>query len=169
MKRTFFFALAAAMVALMSSCSTQYNLTDSQTNLLPVSSMAYTLPTVAELQVNESKVTFQMDFRNNMQLKDISDFSSSPKVQYMIKVALTKAAEKYAADIIVAPNYAIATSEDYRTITVTVTGYPATYTKFHTATPADMELLQKNTKASAVIPCTSSSIHNSEWSEFYAQ
>ena len=170
MKKNILVLVAAIAALFATSCGTTYNITDNNTHLLSVASSAYTLPTVAELQVTATKISFQMTYKNNLSLKDIADFSASPKVQYMIKLTLNKAAEKYDADLIVAPNYSIATSEDYKNVTVSITGYPATYTNFRTATSADMEMIKNGTqKGTAVVPCSASSINDREWNEFYAR
>ena len=84
---------------------------------------------------------------------------------YLQKLAVTQAAQKYDADIIVAPSYSITTSDDLKTVTVTVTGYPATYTNFRSATATDMEIISKNPENSMVVPCTSSTITEPTWNE----
>ena len=169
MRKSLLIIAVAAMAMLTASCNQTYNLTEDNTRLLGVASSAYTLPTVAELQVTSTKISFQMTFNNNLSLKDISGFSDSPKVQYMVKLTLNKAAQKYDADLIVAPNYSIATSEDYRKVTVSITGYPATYTNFRTATNADMELIKGGGNGTEVVPCSASSINDRSWNEFYAR
>ena len=169
MKKSIFALACVAVALLFASCSTSYNLSDNNTHLLTVASTAYTLPTVAELQVTPTKISFQMTYKNNLSLKDISEFSASPKVQYMIKLTLNKAAEKYDADLIVAPNYSIATSEDFKNVTVSITGYPATYANFRTATAADMEMIKNGTGGTSVVPCSASSINDREYNEFYAR
>ena len=167
MKKNILF-FSVAVVLFLASCSSSYNLAENNTKLLSVGSSAYTLPTVAELNVSATKISFQMTYQNNLSLKDISKFSDSPKVQYMIKLTMNKAAEKYEADVIVAPNYTIATSEDFKNVTITVTGYPATYTNFHTATATEMNLI-KGGEGSTVIPCSAASINDRGWNEFYAR
>ncbi|MBQ4376734.1 MAG: hypothetical protein II793_03465 [Bacteroidales bacterium] len=168
MKKSILVLAIAAVAVMFASCGTTYNLTDNNTHLLTVASSAYTLPTVAELQVTPTKISFQMTYKNNLSLKDISEFSASPKVQYMIKLTLNKAAEKYDADLIVAPNYSIATSEDFKNVTVSITGYPANYANFRTATASDMEMI-KNGGGTTVVPCSASSINDREYNEFYAR
>lgn len=169
MKKNILIIASVVAAFFVTSCTQTYNLTEDNTHLLNVASSAYTLPTVAELQVTPTKISFQMTYNNNLSLKDISAFSESPKVQYMVKLTLNKAAAKYDADIIVAPNYSIATSEDYRKVTVTITGYPATYTNFRTATAADMEIIKGGNSGSEVVPCSASSINDRSWNEFYAR
>ena len=171
MNRIFTIFCVAVIAFFVTSCSNTYNLTDNNTHLLTVASSAQTMPVVADLQVSNSKITFDMTFKNNLALRDISEFSASPKVQYMIKLTLNKAAEKYDADIIVAPNYNITTSEDFRSVTVSVTGYPATYANFRTATAEDVEIIKNagTNEATAIVPCSAASINDRSWSEFYAR
>ena len=163
-----FLALAVAFVGLMSvSCSSEVGLTENGTRLMPVTSTAHTMPTVAELRVSSSKISHQLNVKNHYTLKDISDFGDSPKMVYLKKLAVSQAAQKYDADLIVAPSYSITTSEDLKTITVTVTGYPANYVNFHTATAAEMDIISKDPEHSMVVPCTSSSITDPNWNETY--
>ncbi|KWW30057.1 MAG: Uncharacterized protein AUK63_1103 [bacterium P3] len=165
-----FFAISVVTAGLWAaSCSSSFNLTENNTRLLPVSSTAHTTPTVADLRVSSAKISHQVTVKNRFSLKDLSNYGDSPKMVYLQKLAATQAAQKYDADVIVAPSYSITTSDDFRTITVTVTGYPATYANFRPATPADMEMIAKDPERSMIVPCTSSSITDPSWSESYTR
>ena len=166
-----FIAFAVATVGLLSvSCSSQYSgITENNTRLMPVTSTAHTMPTVAELRVSSAKISHQVTVANKYSFRDIADFGDSPKMVYLQKLALTQAAQKYDADIIVAPSYSITTSDDMKSITVTVTGYPANYVNFHTATAAEMDIINKDPEHSMVVPCTSSSITDPSWNESYTR
>ncbi len=169
MKRTIHLLLTAIIAMVAASCATSYNYTDNNTHLMSVSSTAHTLPIVADLDIQSSKIDFKMIFKNNLSLREIADFNASPKVQYMIKLTLNKAAEKYAADVIVAPNYSISTSEDFRSITVTITGFPATYSNFRTATAADMEMIKNGNTSTSLVPCSAASIYDRSESEYFVK
>lgn len=164
------FLIATATIGLFStSCSSEYGITENNTRLMPVTSTAHTMPTVAELRVSSSKISHQVTVTNRFSLKDISNYGDSPKMVYLQKLALNQAAQKYDADVIVAPSYSITTSDDLKTITITVTGYPANYYNFHTATTEEMNIISNDPEHSMVVPCTSSSITDPSWSESYTR
>ena len=165
MKKLFVVGVASLMGLFASSCGSTFSLTETSTRLLPVNSTAYTLPTVADLRVSSAKISHQVTVANHFSLKELSNTGDSPKMVYLQKLAVTQAAQKYDADIIVAPSYSITTSDDLKTVTVTVTGYPATYTNFRSATATDMEIISKNPENSMVVPCTSSTITEPTWNE----
>lgn len=169
MKRILYIIAVAAIGILSVSCSSEYGITENNTRLMPVNSTAHTLPTVAELRVSSSKISHQLSVKNTYSLKDIYNFGDSPKMVYLQKLALNQAAQKYDADVIVAPSYSITTSDDQKTITVTVTGYPANYYNFHTATTEEMNIISNDPEHSMVVPCTSSSITDPSWSESYTR
>ena len=162
-----FIAFAVATIGFFSvSCSSQYyGITENNTRLMPVTSTAHTMPTVAELRVSSAKISHQVTVANKYTLNDIANFGESPKMVYLQKLALTQAAQKYDADVIVAPSYSIITSDDMKSITVTITGYPASYVNFHTATAAEMDIINKDPEHSMIVPCTSSSISDPNWNE----
>lgn len=169
MKKTLF-ALSVISLGLMAvSCSSTFNLSESNTRLLPVSSTAHTLPTIADLKVSSAKISHQVTVKNQFSLKEISSYGDSPKMVYLQKLAATQAAQKYDADVLIAPSYSITTSDDLKTVTVTVTGYPATYTNFRTATAEDMMMIKNDPNGSMVVPCTSSSITDPSWNESYTR
>lgn len=168
--RKLFFAIAAVAFGMISvSCSSEFSITENNTRMMPVNSTAHTMPTVAELRVSSSKISHQVTVKNRYSLKEISNYGDSPKMVYLQKLALTQAAQKYDADVIVAPSYSITTSEDLKNITVTVTGYPANYINFHSATAEEMDIISKDPANSMVVPCTSSSITDPSWSESYTR
>lgn len=166
--RKLFITLTVAIVGLtFVSCTSGYSISENNTCIMPISSTAYTMPIIAELRVSSSKISHQVTVTNSYTLKDISNFGDSPEMVYLQKLALNQAAQKYDADIIIAPSYSIVTSDDLKTITVTVTGYPASYFNIHTATAEEMDIISKNPERNMIIPCTSSSILNPTWSENY--
>ena len=168
--RKFFFILSAIAFGIgTTSCSSEYSLSENNTRLLPVTSTAHTIPTVADLVVSSEKISHKVTVKNRFSLKDLSNYGESPKMVYLQNLAATQAAQKYDADVLVAPSYSITTSDDLRTITITVTGYPATYANFRSATPADMEMIKNDPEKTMVVPCTSSSITDPSWSESYTQ
>ena len=169
MKKCLFYVAALIAGVVLSSCSSSYGLVEKSTRLLPVNSSAHTIPTIADLQVSSMKISHQVNVKNTFSLKELSNFGESPKMVHLEKLAATEAAQKYEADVIVAPSYTIATSSDFKTLTITVTGYPANYTNFRSATAADMEIIKSNPDGSMVVPCTSSSITDPSWSQQYTR
>lgn len=165
MKKLLFIGMAACIGWMLSSCGSQRILSENNTRLLPVSSTAYTIPTVADLRVSSSKISHQVTVANRFSSKELSEESDSPILLHLQKMAITQAAMKYDADLIVAPSYSISTADDQKTITVTVTGYPANYTNFRPATAADMEIIGKNPETNMVVPCTSTAITEPTWNE----
>lgn len=169
MKKTSLLIVSLIVSAVFTSCSSFYNLAEQNTRLLPVASTAHTIPTVADLSVSSVKITHQVTVNNNFSLKELSNFGDSPQIVYYEKLAANEAAQKYDADVIVAPSYVITTSDDHKSLIITVSGYPATYTNFRPATPVDMEMIKNETESNMIVPCTSSQITDPNWRQKYTR
>lgn len=109
----------------------------------PVST-AHTTPVVADLSVSQTRITHKEKFSNNLSATDLVQPNRSAEIRYMKDYTLTRAAKLNNADIIIAPTYDIKTSEDMNTISVEITGYPASYTNFRKATNADLDLIRNS-------------------------
>ena len=110
---------------------------------------AHTTPIVADLTVNAKRITHKETFGNNITKSDLANPARSAEIRYLKDYTLTRAAKLNNADIIITPTYDIKTSEDMNTITVEITGYPASYTNFRKATPADLDLIRNGFLTSA--------------------
>lgn len=150
MKKVFF---AAVITALCASCAvTQPALVptpapsvvrtyeyqeSSARNLEPEQTMLVS-PVIADLEVSETKVyhvereAFEEIEIDESVLNNIADFK---------KIALSRAAKAYDADVMVGTIMDIVT-EDGRLV-ITVSGYPAKYKNFRVATIKDAELVRE--------------------------
>ena len=146
---------------LLFSCSTEeylYKYNESTARYLQPSISGFITPMTADLNVSSTRISHSETFDNELTAEDFKDApkimghtgenettlltsNDSPSIQYMKNYTIGQAVKKYGADIIVAPIMEITTSADYTKITVTVTGYPASYTNFRSATESDIKLL----------------------------
>ncbi len=110
---------------------------------------AHTTPIVADLSVTQTRITHKETFGNNLTAADLTNPNRSAEINYLKDYTLTRAAKLNNADIIIAPTYDIKTSQDMNTITVEITGYPASYTNFRKATVTDLDLIQRGFMTSA--------------------
>ncbi|MCR4827934.1 MAG: hypothetical protein K5864_00545 [Bacteroidales bacterium] len=117
----------------------------------PVAS-AHTMPVVADLTVSSTRITHKETFGNALTAKDLLDPDHSAEIRYLKSYTLTRAVKLNNADLLLVPVYEIRTSADMNTITVEVTGYPATYTNFRKASANDLQLIKQSFDASASTP-----------------
>lgn len=117
----------------------------------PVTS-AHVTPVVADVTVSPTKITHSETFTNELSQYDIEHPNTSAEIHYLKNYTLNKATKKSNADLIIAPIYEITTSADMNTISVIVSGYPATYTNFRTATEKDFELIKTGHETSKLTP-----------------
>ena len=112
----------------LSSCSTTSTRVQSSRTTEIYGPGVLHLPVVADLNVREEKVSATVTGSTSGSTKELRD------------LALAEALEKAGADVLVEPVFE---SESTGTrITITVTGYPATYENFRQATHDDIGLLQ---------------------------
>jgi len=133
MKKNFiFFALAASCVLFFASCATVKKMETVKTRDVIGSEVVY-MPTVATLEVSQTKVTELFTIKAKSKIKDADK-----------AFAVAKLLTKHNADVLVEPRFSIEeiTSGKTTTYNVIVSGYPATYKNFRPLTPADMELLK---------------------------
>lgn len=130
----FTFTLLAVLI--LASCTTtkiSYNeYTTRQTD--PVMTDPYITPTVADLEVSQTKETIAETFTNDLTLKSKFDKKS---IERWKEVTLEKMMKEFNSDVIVAPIFSISTSNDMKNINVEVSGYPAKYTNFRNMQVAD--------------------------------
>lgn len=113
---------------------------------LEVSASAINLPLVAEIQVMQKKIVYVETeaFKKKTVTEVIRQYGNELKTVGLAeykRLALANAANANNADMIVGATFVIETTDDNH-FSVKVTGYPAIYKNFHTATPKDAELLK---------------------------
>ena len=118
---------------------------------------AHTTPIVADLSVSPNRITHKETFGNAITESDIKNPELSAEIRYLKSYTLTRAAKTNNADLILVPVYEVKTSDDMKTITVEVTGYPASYSNFRKATTADLDLIKQGYNTSSHTPKPSES------------
>ncbi|MDX9695718.1 MAG: hypothetical protein RBT49_08010 [Bacteroidales bacterium] len=147
------FSLLSAILILMGSCTTEkfYSYDESTARYLSPEISGFVTPTVADLNVSDTRITHVETFQNTLKESDLNNIEESGTVQYFKNFTIAQAVKKYNADVIVAPIFDIKTSEDFSTITITVIGYPANYINFRKATSDDINLVYPCKKESKII------------------
>lgn len=113
---------------------------------------AHTTPIVADLTVSQKRITHKEVFSNNISSADLLHPEYSAEINYLKSYTLTQAVKENNADVMLVPVFDIRTSEDMKTITVEVTGYPASYSNFRKATTADLDLIRQGYTTSNATP-----------------
>ena len=113
---------------------------------------AHTSPIVADLTVSSKRVIHKETFSNALSANDLLNPDHSAEIRYLKSYTLTRAVKLNNADLMLVPVYEVKTSDDMKTITVEVTGYPASYTNFRKATTADLDLIKQGYNTSANTP-----------------
>ena len=132
MKKTFIlFALLASCVLFFASCISVRKLETAKTRDVAVTGLVH-LPTVATLDVSQTKVTELFTINAKKKLSDADK-----------AFAVSKLLTKYNADVLVEPRYTIevTTAGKRSTFNVIVSGYPATYKNFRPLSLDDIDLL----------------------------
>ncbi len=137
MKRYLLFIVA---IITLSSCSTVeyvYDYYESSARLLEGSSNFIVSPTIADLEVSSNRII-------HVEKDAFIDLTVTRAVIADIaaykRLALSRAAKAHKADILVGAEIDVETIG--RRLVITVTGYPATYQKFRTATDEDIKLVK---------------------------
>lgn len=129
------FTLALLVTIFLASCATtriayeEHQTRQSEPALLT----PYVIPTVADLEVSETKELVTSTFDNSL---SEASFKGSD-VEEWKNVTLAKMIKEYNSDVIVAPMFDITTSKDLKTVTVELRGYPAKYTNFRNMQTSD--------------------------------
>ena len=111
-----------ASLSIFSSCS----VFEKTTRTKEIPGVVLQTPVLADLDVNNTKVTGIAEFKNS-------------KPDYVRNMAVANALEKSDADVLVSPTYSTTTTAG--NISVTVTGYPAKYKNFRPMTSKDTTIL----------------------------
>ena len=138
MKKIFFFIGA---VALICSCSapkaTSYSYSEYKT--ISPSQSVYTVPVIADLDVAKESITYAE--RINKNITTMTDAEVEALASREKEVVVANAAKANNADVIVAPTINITTDVN-KNLVIVVTGYPAKYKNFRTATEADKWIVE---------------------------
>ncbi|MCR4812494.1 MAG: hypothetical protein K5867_07910 [Bacteroidales bacterium] len=122
MKKVYFLAIAVVLVGVMASCASKKTTSKTETTarcLEPIVADLY-----ADLDVNSAKTMGECSWEGAVN-EDVD-------IEDLKRIAVYNALTTHKADVLVAPQFKVKTDTYARkTIKVTVTGYPATYTNFH--------------------------------------
>jgi len=131
-------------VALFASCSTSkdtsdtlYRYDETSAEKVQLKPQGIMNPIIADLTVASTKVSYEQTFLNDLDQSDVNNPDNSPKIQFMKSTVMAAALKKVNADVLVSPIFEIKTNTTQ--ITVSVVGYPGTYSNFRNATKADYE------------------------------
>lgn len=142
-----YYLLLTVVGLLMASCSTTetlYRYDESTANYMsPKLSPMIITPTIADLQISNTKVVDSITYENRLSKNDILD-EKSPYIEYIKNNTICTLVRKHNADVIVSPTFTIKTSEDFERITVIVSGYTALYKNLRNVTIADSLALRIN-------------------------
>ncbi|MCR5445369.1 MAG: hypothetical protein K6E96_06795 [Bacteroidales bacterium] len=150
MKKTTLLLALASVAVLFASCASsskptkvRYAYNEYTIKTMEVDGSGIVTPIAADIKVEATHYVWSETFDNELEEKDVNNPKNSTAIQSMKDYTMAKALKQSNSDLLVAPLYSVSTSADLRKITVTVTGYPATYYNFRTATEADFNLLRK--------------------------
>lgn len=118
--------LVALSIAFITSCTTQHAITTKTADIYGAGVIQK--PVLADMEVKEEKISATINARG----KSINDDLKNQ--------AVAEAVKKSNADVLVEPRFE--STIQGRKITLTVTGYPATYKNFHTIKQDEVELLK---------------------------
>lgn len=150
--------IAAALLLAAGSLSAQnkkdatYGYDEATASSISPVATAHTSPIVADLTVSPKRITHKETFGNALTANDLLNPDRSAEIRYLKSYTLTRAVKLNNADLILVPVYEVKTSDDMRTITVEVTGYPASYTNFRKATTSDLDLIKQSYSTSSKTP-----------------
>ncbi len=142
-------ALAAMIAVLFASCGT-YTYQESTARYVEPSRAGFITPVVADMEVQPQKISNEVEIFVKLKKREINQIMAaeirgieSPLVLSWKKYALAQTLKKFNADDIVSPSFEIAPSRMKKDVlVVTVTGHPAIYKNYRTATQADVELMK---------------------------
>lgn len=142
--------LGIGMTVFFTSCGTTqdifYRYDESTARYInPEMKATFISPTIADLEIASNKITESVSFDNMLTSTDVKRLENdqfSKNIELIKSLTISKAVKKHNADVIVAPIFDIETSRDYSTITVTVSGYPATYKNFRKMTENDANAMR---------------------------
>ena len=134
--------LTLSVAAMLSSCATTQivqttDYMESSARVLEPEQTMLLTPVIADLQVSDTKVYYT-------ETEAFANFEVTPNlinnISELKKIALSRAARAYKADVLVGTTIDIVTKN--QRLEISISGYPAYYIKFRNATKADVELLK---------------------------
>lgn len=143
------YLLLATVAVVLCSCGT-YTYQESTARYVEPSRAGFVTPVVADMEVKEAKISNEVEIFIKLKSREINQIMAaemrgveSPLVLSWKKYALAQTLKKFKADDIVSPTFEIAPSNTKKDVlVVTVTGHPAVYKNYRTATQADVELMK---------------------------
>lgn len=143
--------IALLAVFALSGCSST-ELTKQTCSAKTADPMATTLYSAitADVEVIGGRITYTEEFKTG-------DYVGMTVEKFRV-LATHNVAEKNNADLIVSPNYETIENASRSTVTVTVTGYPAKYKNFRTATDDDVKLAKEASRVRSLGAESKSSI-----------
>ena len=138
-------------IALASCSQNLYRYDESNARFEEPTMKTYVSPTIADLNVQSTRVSHTEVFDNSLDLKDLNAPDRSGTITYMKAYTVSMAARKSNADVIIGPIFDMRTSDDFQKVTVSVVGYPATYVNFRKATDDDFKLIRQSTATNTVL------------------
>ena len=133
MKKIILFFSTATLIC---SCSvpkaTSYSYSEYKTAM--PSPAVYAVPTMADLVVSSEKITYGE--RINQNITTLTDAEVEALASREKETIIANALKANNADVLVAPNVSIETDAN-KNLVIIVTGYPAVYKNFRSATAAD--------------------------------
>jgi len=136
--------IVLVVTLLTTGCSTSrivYRYDESTSRYIAPSMSGYVTPIAVDLRIDTTKIVYVENFPNTLTSNDINNIENSGTIDYLKNYTIAQAVKKYNADVIVAPIFDVKTSEDFSTITITITGFPAHYINFRKATTEDINLI----------------------------
>jgi hypothetical protein len=143
MKRLFL-VFSVAVATMFASCSTTQVLQtvehmESSTRILDGEQKMLINPIIVDLEVSETKVSYT----------ETEAFANFPVTQFLVdnymatfkSIAISHAAKAHNADVLVGVSIDVLTKNNR--LVITVSGYPAHYTKFRNAKKEDVELIKE--------------------------
>lgn len=98
-------------------------------------------PLLVDLQIIGDKIQYSETF--DFKISEIPAASVEPMISEFKKMVVAKASKKYNADAIIGVLHDVSTTRNQ--IILSITGYPARYVNFRTATPDDMWIIDAHT------------------------
>ena len=132
MKKILFFCLVAVVCSCSAPKATSYSYSEYKT-MYPVPSV-YAVPVMAELEVSSERITYAE--RINKNIKTLTDAEVENLASREKETVIANAAKTNNADVLVAPLVNITTDVN-NNLVIIVTGYPAVYKNFRSATATD--------------------------------
>ena len=143
--------LTLSVVTVLTSCAVQTTIptyTELSTRVLEPEQKMLLTPVIADLKISDEKIHYS----ESVSLAGISEVTPSfiQSISELKKIVLCRAARAYNADVLVAPTIDVVTQDNK--LEISVSGFPAYYTKIRNVTSDDVELLKVAYGSTAIVP-----------------